>query len=140
MDDRLAFEIEARVQHRRYACFCREVLNEIVISFVLIARHRLDTSATIHMHRGSNSCLLLRFDLEGERHKRCRVIVLKQRGARFLKNRGREWAPVLAEFDCTVHSVWIAGIARVSKDRTVAKRSGPKLLPTLVPANQFSLG
>ena len=92
------------------------------------------------MHRGSNSCLLLRSDLKGQRHKRCRVIVLKQRGARFLKNRRREWAPVLAEFDRIVHSVAIADIARVSKDGTVAKRSGPKLFPTLVPSNEFSLG
>src|SRR5262249_33689713 len=134
------FEIEARVQHRRYPCLCREILDEIVIPLVLIARHRLGTSATIHMHRGSNSSLRLRLALDGERHKRCRMILLKHRVARHVKHRGREWTPVLAEFDRIVHAVAISDIARVSQDRTVAERSGSKLFTTLVPANEFSLG
>src|SRR6516164_2645355 len=39
IDDRLAFEIKARVQHRWYARPCSEGFYKIVISFILIAPH-----------------------------------------------------------------------------------------------------
>src|SRR5215467_11256396 len=89
------------------------------------------------MHRGGNGCLLLRPDLKGKRHKRRGVIVLKQRGPRFFKDRGRERAPVFAKFDRVVHSVAIADIARISKYGTVAEGPWPKFLPTLVPSNEL---
>src|SRR5438132_826622 len=136
--DRLALEIEGRIEDDRHARGLPKPLDQPVISWVDVLLNRLESPGAVDVGNGRDGGSFVFPDVHDIKHEASRVVLRGLRERKVVlglltQDRRSEWPEWLAEFDLHVDEVLHVCPAGVRKNAPVTQSAGTPFEPPLDP-------
>src|SRR5215813_4031406 len=143
VDDRLALQVEGRVQDHRHPGRLAEELDQTVVTRRSLLVHGLEPRRAVHVRDGGKDVVLAVLHIDDIQHVASGIVArclgkIEEVPDAIHQDGGGEWAERFPEFDLGVDDVLHGGITGIGEDGPITERAGAPFETALEPADDLS--